>query len=43
MGAPFSAAGVPLAITSLNYVKQIFVTRRIGQELMEHLEDENPS
>ncbi len=43
MGAPFSAAGVPLAITSLNYVKQIFVSRRIGQELMEHLEDGKPS
>ncbi len=43
VGAPFSAAGVPLAITSLNYVKQIFVTRKIGQELMEHLEDREPS
>ncbi|HEY3173944.1 MAG TPA: PHP-associated domain-containing protein [Thermoanaerobaculia bacterium] len=43
VGAPFSAAGVPLAITSLNYVKQIFVSRRIGQELMEHLEDGEPS
>ena len=40
VGAPFSAAGVPLAITSLNYVKQIFVSRRIGQELIDHL-DEN--
>src|SRR5215467_13936987 len=39
MGAPFSAAGVPFAITSLNYLKQIFVSRRLGQELMEHLED----
>jgi predicted metal-dependent phosphoesterase TrpH len=43
LGAPISAAGVPLAITSLNYVKQIFVTRKIGQELMEHLGDEKPS
>jgi hypothetical protein len=43
LGAPMSAAGVPLAITSLNYVKQIFVTRRIGHELMEHLGDEKPS
>ncbi len=40
MGAPFSAAGVPFAITSLNYLKQIFVSRRIGQELMEHLDDD---
>jgi predicted metal-dependent phosphoesterase TrpH len=39
MGAPFSAAGVPFAITSLNYLKQIFVSRRIGQELMDHLDD----
>jgi predicted metal-dependent phosphoesterase TrpH len=39
MGAPFSAAGVPFAITSLNYLKQIFVSRRLGQALMEHLED----
>jgi predicted metal-dependent phosphoesterase TrpH len=39
VGAPFSAAGVPLAITSLNYLKQIFVSRRIGQELLEHLDD----
>lgn len=43
VGAPITAAGVPLAITSLNYVKQIFVSRRIGQELMEHLGDEKPS
>ena len=43
VGAPITAAGVPLAITSLNYVKQIFVTRRIGQALMEHLGDEKPS
>jgi len=35
-GAPFSAAGVPLAITTLNYLKQIFVTKTIGQELLEH-------
>jgi predicted metal-dependent phosphoesterase TrpH len=43
VGAPITAAGVPLAITSLNYVKQIFVTRRIGQALMQHLGDEKPS
>ena len=35
MGAPFSAAGVPFAITSLNYLKQIFVSRRISQELLD--------
>lgn len=39
MGAPFSAAGVPFAITSLNYLKQIFVSRRIGQELLEEFEE----
>jgi hypothetical protein len=33
MGAPFSAVGVPFAITSLNYLKQIFVSRRIGEEI----------
>ena len=43
VGAPITAAGVPLAITSLNYVKQIFVTRRIGVTLMQHLGDEKPS
>ena len=44
VGAPFSAAGVPLAITSLNYLKQIFVSRKIGHELLEHLDDsEEPS
>jgi len=43
VGAPITAAGVPLAITSLNYVKQIFVSRRIGHELMQHLGDEKPS
>jgi len=44
MGAPFSAAGVPLAITSLNYLKQIFVSRRVGQELLGELdEDRKPS
>ena len=41
MGAPFSAAGVPFAITSLNYLKQIFVSRRIGQELLETFGDED--
>ena len=39
MGAPFSAAGVPFAITSLHYLKQIFVSRRIGQELLEDFVD----
>jgi hypothetical protein len=39
MGAPFSAAGVPLAVIPLNYLKQIFVSRRIGQELLADLED----
>jgi len=44
MGAPITAAGVPFAITSLNYLKQIFVSRRIGQELLENLgDDETPS
>jgi len=40
VGAPFSAAGVPFAIISLNYLKQIFVSRRVGQDLLEHLADE---
>ena len=40
VGAPFSAAGVPFALTSLNYLKQIFVSRMVGQELFEHLDDE---
>jgi predicted metal-dependent phosphoesterase TrpH len=39
VGAPFSAAGVPFAITSLNYLKQIFVSRRIGPELLDHYVD----
>jgi len=43
VGAPITAAGVPLAITSFNYIKQIFVSRRVGQQLMEHLGDEKPS
>jgi len=44
VGAPFSAAGVPFAITSLNYLKQIFVSRRVGQELLEQFgDDSNPS
>jgi predicted metal-dependent phosphoesterase TrpH len=38
VGAPFSAAGVPLAVTTLNYLKQIFVTKTVGQELLEHWE-----
>ena len=43
-GAPFSAAGVPLAITTLNYLKQIFVTKTVGQELLEHWgSDDKPS
>ena len=37
-GAPFSAAGVPLAVTTLNYLKQIFVTKTIGQDLLDHWE-----
>ena len=41
VGAPFSAAGVPFALTSLNYLKQIFVTRMVGQELFQHLDDES--
>jgi predicted metal-dependent phosphoesterase TrpH len=40
VGAPFSAAGVPFAITSLNYIKQILVSRRIGPELLESFEDD---
>ena len=39
VGAPFSAAGVPFAITTLNYLKQIFVSKRIGQELLDHYDD----
>jgi hypothetical protein len=42
MGAPFSAVGVPFAITSLNYLKQIFVSRRIGDEIRRDL-DKEPS
>ncbi|MGH9399829.1 MAG: hypothetical protein ACRD00_05640, partial [Thermoanaerobaculia bacterium] len=40
VGAPFSAAGVPLAVTTLNYLKQIFVSKKIGQELLGHYEGE---
>jgi predicted metal-dependent phosphoesterase TrpH len=36
VGAPFSAAGLPLAMTTLNYLKQIFVTKTVGQELLQH-------
>ena len=44
VGAPFSAAGVPFALTSLNYLKQIFVSKMVSQELFQHLDDEgNPS
>src|SRR4029079_6795553 len=39
MGAPFSAVGVPFAITSLNYLKQIFVSPRVGPELLDHFDD----
>ncbi len=39
VGAPFTAAGVPFALTSLNYLKQIFVSKRIGQELLEIYEE----
>ena len=39
MGAPFSAAGVPFAITSLNYLKQIFVSRRLSQELLDDTDE----
>ena len=38
VGAPFSAAGLPLAMTTLNYLKQIFVTKTVGQELLQHWE-----
>ena len=40
VGAPFSAAGVPLAVTTLNYLKQIFVSKTVGQEILEHFEDD---
>jgi len=43
MGAPFSAVGVPFAITSLNYLKQIFVSRRIGEEIRRDLDKPDPS
>jgi hypothetical protein len=39
MGAPFSAAGVPFAITTLNYIKQILVSRRLGIQLRGHFEE----
>jgi predicted metal-dependent phosphoesterase TrpH len=42
-GAPLSAAGLPLAVTSLNYIKQIFVSRRIGAELLADLDEREPS
>jgi len=41
VGAPFSAAGVPFALASLNYLKQIFVSKMVGQELFQHFEDES--
>jgi predicted metal-dependent phosphoesterase TrpH len=40
VGAPFSAAGLPLAMTTLNYLKQIFVTKTVGQELLQHWDSE---
>jgi predicted metal-dependent phosphoesterase TrpH len=43
VGAPFSAVGVPFAITSLNYLKQIFVSRRIGSEIRRNLDKTPPS
>jgi predicted metal-dependent phosphoesterase TrpH len=43
VGAPFSAVGVPFAITSLNYLKQIFVSRRIGEEIRKDLDKPEPS
>jgi hypothetical protein len=43
MGAPFSAVGLPFAITSLNYLKQIFVSRRIGEEIRKDLDKPEPS
>lgn len=43
VGAPFSAVGVPFAITSLNYLKQILVSRRIGTEIRRKLSDDLPS
>jgi predicted metal-dependent phosphoesterase TrpH len=42
-GAPFSAVGVPFAITSFNYLKQIFVSRRIGSEIRRDLDTNEPS
>jgi hypothetical protein len=41
VGAPFTAAGVPFALTSLNYLKQIFVSKMLGQELLEHYDDKS--
>jgi hypothetical protein len=43
VGAPFSAVGVPFAITSLNYLKQILVSRHIGMEIRRKLSDDLPS
>jgi len=41
---PTAMSGLPAAITTLNYLKQIFVSRRIGQELLEKVADpEKPS
>jgi predicted metal-dependent phosphoesterase TrpH len=41
VGAPFTAAGVPFALTSLNYLKQIFVSKMLGPELLEHYDDKS--
>ena len=35
---PSRRPGVPFAVTTLNYLKQIFVTKTVGQELLEHWE-----
>jgi predicted metal-dependent phosphoesterase TrpH len=43
MGAPFSAVGLPFAITSLNYLKQIYVSRKIGGEIRRDLDKPEPS
>jgi predicted metal-dependent phosphoesterase TrpH len=42
MGAA-GAASLPLAVCSLNYLKQIFVSRRIGQELLADFDEREPS
>lgn len=42
ISTPFSAAGVPFAITSLNYLKQIYVSRRVGWQIRRDMESEKP-